>query len=155
MEEQDFAPDDAAANCDTGGDGVESAPLAVATADGGAACCARHGHAAWSSFAPQARRTATLEVTALDESGLATTAKAMPLLGVWAATDATGTPPTAGRHTLRVQHRRAGNDSVRVATHKPEALRFVITDARGEAGRTSPIARGCCMPTRFSPRPSA
>ena len=95
---------DAAGNCNTGGDGVESAPQPVIAGGWWTGVLCAHGHAAWSSFTAQAGRTATLEVTALDESGEATTAKAMPLIGVWAATDATGTLPTVAatpRHSTR------------------------------------------------------
>ncbi len=92
--ETDLAPANAASDCATAGDGTETAPLAVAAGGWWTDVLCAHGHAAWSSFSMQAGRTATIEVTALDESGLATTAKAMPLIGAWAATDATGTLPT-------------------------------------------------------------
>jgi hypothetical protein len=128
----DFAPGDAASNCNTGGDGVESAPLpAVASGWWNGVLCA-HGHAASSSFAMQAGRSATLEVTALDESGLATTAKAMPLLGVWAAADATGTLPTIASTPSAFNSVSLGMTAARVATTQAGGVRFVIADARGD-----------------------
>ncbi len=42
----------------------------------------------------QAGRSLTIEVTAQDELGNATMAKAMPVLGVWQSGDALGTMPT-------------------------------------------------------------
>ena len=132
VEEQDFAPEDAAASCDTGGDGVESAPLAVAASGWWSGVLCGHGHAAWSSFTTRAGRTATLEVTALDESGLATTAKAMPLLGVWAAADPAGTPPTIAATPSAFNSVALGMTAAHVATAQAEGLRFVIADARGD-----------------------
>jgi hypothetical protein len=127
-----FAPGDAASGCNTGGDGVESAPLPTAASGwwGGVLC--GHGHAAWSSFAMRSGRTATLEVTALDESGFATTAKAMPLIGVWDATDATGTLPTIAATSAAFNTVSLGTTAVGVATARAKALRFAIADARGD-----------------------
>ena len=46
-----------------------------------------YGRSAWSSLTVKGNRTLTVEVTAEDEQGFATTAKAMPVIGVWNATD--------------------------------------------------------------------
>ena len=108
--EIDFAPADAAAVCNTGGDGVESAPQAVAAGGWWTDVLCAHGHAAWSGFTAQAGRTATVEVTALDESGLATTAKAMPLIGVWGATRCDGNAAYGGGDSFGVQYGDAGDD---------------------------------------------
>jgi hypothetical protein len=127
-----FAPGDAARHCETGGDGIEALPLPVA-ADGwwSDVLCA-HGHAAWSSFATKAGRTATLEVTALDDSGFATTAKAMPLIGVWAASDPTGAVPTIAATPAAFNTVSLGMTATSVATANAETLRFVIADTRGD-----------------------
>ena len=127
-----FAPGDAAGNCNTGGDGVESAPQPVTAGGWWTGVLCAHGHSAWSTFTTQSGRTATLEVTALDESGEATTAKAMPLIGVWAATDATGTPPTAAATPSAFNTVTLGMTAARVATARAGGLRFVIADARGD-----------------------
>lgn len=130
--EGDFAPGDAANGCNSSGDGVESTPLPV-TASGlwtGVLCA--HGHTAWSSFSAQAGRTATIEVTALDESGFATTAKAMPLIGVWSATDAMGTLPTVASAPSAFNTVSLGMTAASVATTQARGLRFVVTDARGD-----------------------
>jgi hypothetical protein len=131
-EVQNFAPADAAANCDTGSDGAEASPLAVAGGGWWTGVLCGHGHAAWSSFAMQAGRTATLEVAALDENGLATTAKAMPLLGVWAAGDPTGTPPTVAATPSAFNSVVLGMTAAHVAAAQAEGLRFVLADARGD-----------------------
>ncbi len=125
-----FAPADAAGGCNTGSDGVESAPLPVASSGWWTGVLCAHGHAAWSSLIAQPGRTATLEVTALDEQGYATTAKAMPLIGVWATTDATGTLPTVAATSTAFNTVSLGMTAVKVAT--AQGLRFVIADARGD-----------------------
>lgn len=127
-----FTPGDAANSCSTGGDGVESAPLPVAPNGWWNGLLCAHGHAAWSSFAAKASRSATLEVTALDEQGYATTAKAMPLIGVWAAADATGTLPTVAATPSAFNTISLGMTAAGVATSQAEGLRFVIADARGD-----------------------
>jgi hypothetical protein len=127
-----FAPNDAASNCDTSGDGIESSPLPVAPSGWWSGVVCAHGHAAWSSFTAKAARTATLEVTALDESGLATTAKAMPVIGAWAATDPTGTLPTVAASASAFNTVSLGMTAAGVATTQAEGLRFVIMDARGD-----------------------
>jgi len=130
--ETDFAPNDAASNCSTGGDGVETSPAAVASGGWWTGVLCAHGHAAWSSFSAQANRTAMIEVTALDESGLATTAKAMPLIGVWASTDATGTLPTVASTPSSFNSTTLGMTATGVATSTTEELRVVIADTRGD-----------------------
>jgi IPT/TIG domain len=127
-----FAPGDAARGCDTGGDGVESAPLPAAAGGWWTGVLCGHGHSAWSSFAVRAGRTATLEVTALDESGFATTAKAMPLIGVWGANDAAGTLPTVAATPAAFNTVSLGTTAVSVAAAQGQGLRFVIADARGD-----------------------
>ena len=51
------------------------------------------GMSAWSSSEREGPALLTVEVTAEDEQGFATTAKAMPVIGVWNATDALGSLP--------------------------------------------------------------
>jgi hypothetical protein len=130
--EADFAPSDAASNCSTGGDGTESAPQPVAAGGWWTAVLCAHGHTAWTSFAAQAGRTATLEVTALDESSVATTAEAMPLLGVWAAGDATGTLLTIAATPSAFNTVALGMTAAHISTTQAEGLRFAISDARGD-----------------------
>jgi hypothetical protein len=127
-----FAPSDAASNCNTGGDGTESSPAAVASDGWWSGVLCAHKHTAWSSFNAQANRTATIEVTALDENGLATTAKAMPLIGVWATTDPTGTLPTVAATPSAFNTVSLGMTATGVATTHAEGFRFVIADARGD-----------------------
>ena len=128
----DFAPRDAAGSCNPGADGVESVPQPVVSSGWWTAVLCAHSHSAWSSFNPRGERTATLEVTALDESGLAALTKAMPLLGIWASTDALGTPPTVAATPVAFNTVSLGMTAAGVSTTLPETLRFVIADARGD-----------------------
>jgi hypothetical protein len=127
-----IAPSNAAGNCNTGSDGTESQPLPVALGGWWTGVLCAHGHTAWSSFNAKAGRTATQEVTALDESGLATTAKAMPLIGAWAAIDPTGTLPTLASTPSPFNTVTLGMTATGLATTQAEGLRFVIADARGD-----------------------
>jgi len=127
-----FAPPDASSNCNTGGDGVESAPLPIASSGMWTGVLCAHEHTAWSSIHMNAGRTATVEVTALDEGGFATTAKVMPLIGVWAATDPMGTLPTVAATPSAFNTVTLGMTAIGVATTQAESLRLVIADARGD-----------------------
>ena len=127
-----LAPSDAAGSCNTGSDGTESQPLPVASGGWWTGVLCAHGHAAWSSFNTKAGRTATLEVTALDYSGFATTAKAMPLIGAWYSSDPTGTLPTVAATPSAFNTITLGMTATGVATSQAEGLRFVIADARGD-----------------------
>ena len=71
-------------------------------------------------------------MTSLDESGFATTAKAMPLIGAWAATDPTGTLPTLAGTPSAFNTITLGMTATGVATSQSEGLRFVIADVRGD-----------------------
>jgi len=127
-----FAPPDAASTCDPTADGIETAPNAVPATGWWTAVLCAHGHSAWSTFSARAGRTATLEVTALDTGSLGTIAKLMPLLGVWAATDPTGTLPTIAATPSAFNTVNLGMTATNVATSRPQVLRFVIADQRGD-----------------------
>jgi hypothetical protein len=129
--ELDLAPTGAAASCNTSGDGVEAAPAAVAASGWWTGLLCAHGHAAWTSFSMGAGRTSAIEVTAVDELGYATTAKALPLIGVWAAGDATGTLPSVAATPSALNATTLGMTSTSVASTQSRTLRMVVADARG------------------------
>ncbi len=129
----DFPISNAASSCSTSADGAESSPAAIDPSGWWTGLLCAYGHAAWSSFSMQPGRTATLEVTALDESSLATTAKAMPLLGAWASADPTGTLPTLAATPSAFNTLAIGTTATQVVTNSSsQSLRFVIADARGD-----------------------
>ncbi len=130
----DLAPPlNAAFNCATSADGTESAPAAIDPSGWWTGVLCAYGHTAWSSFSMQPTRTATIEVTALDESSFATTAKAMPLIGVWASTDPTGTLPTVAATPSALNTIAVGTTATQIVTNSSaQSLRFVIADSRGD-----------------------
>jgi hypothetical protein len=54
-----------------------------------------YGDTEWFQFAAQANRTASVSVTALDESGKPTESKLMPVIGMWSLSDQSGGPASA------------------------------------------------------------
>jgi len=71
-------------------------------------------------------------VTALDEDGFATTAKVVPLIGAWAASDATGILPTLAGTPSAFNSTTLGMTATRVSTNQAESVRLVIADLRGD-----------------------
>jgi hypothetical protein len=126
-----FTASAAANSCTPGADGVETAPAPVAAGGWWKGLLCAHGHTSWASFAAQAGRTATVEVTALDENGLATTGKTMPLIGVWGATDPAGTLPTVASTPSAFNTVTLGMTAAGLWTSQAEGLRLAISDQRG------------------------
>ena len=54
-----------------------------------------YGSSDWFQFSAQANRTASIAVTALDETGSPTESKALPVIGAWELTDESGNPAPA------------------------------------------------------------
>lgn len=122
----------AATDCTTGNDGTETAPAAVAPGGMWSGRLCGYGHSSWGSVAVQAGRTATLEATALDESGGATVGKAHLLLGAWHGSDGIGTLPSVGAQNSPFNGRQNGTTQMKVAFANTETVRFAVTEERGE-----------------------
>jgi hypothetical protein len=58
-----------------------------------------YGDVDWFQFTAQANRTASVAVTALNESGQASESKLMPVVGIWSLDDQTGNPAPAATPT--------------------------------------------------------
>ena len=129
---QNLTPAGAANSCNTGADGVEAAPAAVAPEGWWTGTLCVYGHTAWSSLAIKANRSFTVEVTAQDENGFATMAKAMPVVGVWNATDALKTLPTVASAVTAFNGTAYGMTSLAVESTQPDQLRIAIADQRGD-----------------------
>ncbi len=128
-----FSIPDAVSSCAASSDGVETAPSTVDPQGWWTGTLCGYGHSAWSSFALKAQRSATIEVTALDEQGYATSAKAMPVIGIWNATDGTGTRPTVASAPGAFNTGDTGMTSLRVSSStQAQNLRMVIADQRGD-----------------------
>src|SRR5207244_6929608 len=117
---------------DASGDGTEGAPTVVAASGWWTGNLCAYGHSAWSSVNVAANRTLTVEVTAKDEQGAATTGKMLPVVGVWNAADATGTLPTVAVAPTAFNSMVSGMTRVAVpASASAAQLRLVVADERG------------------------
>ena len=125
----------ASASCSTGNDGSEGSPAAADPSGFWTGLLCATGHASWWSVAVKANRSWTIETTALNESGLATVAKAQPVIGVWNASDPAGTLPTVASAPVAMNALAPGVTQAPVAASASDGtLRFVVADQFG-AGR--------------------
>jgi hypothetical protein len=84
----------------------------------------------WFSLYAQGNRTFTVEVTALDENGLVSTAKAMPVIGLWNAVDAAGSAPDWS--TSAFNGVGAGLTTLTVQNETAQEFRLALADQRGD-----------------------
>jgi hypothetical protein len=92
----DFPVADAPATCGDGTDGTAAEPMVAPAAGWWNGLLCAYGHASYALLNVRSGRSLTVEVTALDANGFATTAKAMPVIGLFAAADGTGSLPSLG-----------------------------------------------------------
>lgn len=122
----------ASASCGDGTDGTAAAPVPPASSGWWTGLICGYGHAAWTALAVRPGDTLTVEITALNESGHATTTKAMPIVGAWAATDSTSAPPTLGAVTAAFNSTSIGMTSMTLATGTATGLQIAVADERGD-----------------------
>src|SRR5205823_3401385 len=67
-----------------------------------------------------------------DEQGFATTAKAMPVLGIWNATDARGSRPGVASASEAFNGATTGMTTLTTSITQPKQLRIAIADKRGD-----------------------
>ncbi len=129
-----FTISDGGSSCPyLGAAGTEANPDAVpATGWWSGLLCGWWKTAAWVGMTVKANRSLTLEVTAEDEQGFASTAKAMPVIGVWNATDPLGTLPTVAAVTEAFNGTSAGMTSLTLNELPAGGLRMAIVDQRGD-----------------------
>jgi hypothetical protein len=125
-------PNAPAGTCNPAGDGTETAPAAVASQGWWSGLLCGYGHTAWSSLSIKGNRSLTLEVTAEDEQGFATTAKATPVLGIWNATDTRGSLPGVAAANQPFNGTTTGTTTLTTSFTQPDQLRIVIADQRGD-----------------------
>lgn len=127
---------DAVSDCTAGADGTESAPAAMSQTGWWTGALCGYAHTAWTNVTVKANRSLTMEVTAVDETGSASMMKAMPMVGVWWGTDATGVAPTIAATPVAFNSFGVGLSTVTMGgTGSPAGnLRMAIADYRG-AGR--------------------
>jgi hypothetical protein len=127
-----FSTTDPASSCNPGADGTEAAPAGVAAAGWWSGQLCGYGHSSWSSLTVKGNRSLTLEVTAEDEQGFATTAKAMPVIGVWNATDPSGSLPGIAGVGEAFNGEATGMTTLATSSTQPNQLRIAIADQRGD-----------------------
>jgi hypothetical protein len=126
---------DEPAGCSPGNDGTETSPAAADASGQWSGLLCGLGHTSWWSVGVKANHSWTLETTALDENGVATVQKAQPVLGVWNASDATGTLPTVASQPVAMNAMALGVTQLRVpAAGADSSYRMVVADQFG-AGR--------------------
>ena len=123
---------DAAGSCSTVSDGTEAAPAVVDASGWWTGTLCAYGHTAWSTLSVKANRSFTIEVTAQDERGFATRAKAMPVVGVWNATDAPGFLPTVASAPVPFNGAATGLTTLTVHSSQASQLRIAVADQRGD-----------------------
>jgi len=122
----------ASASCGDGADGTAAAPVPPASSGWWTGLICGYGHSAWTALAVQPGDTLTVEITALDEFGNATTTKAMPIVGAWGATDSTSAPPTLGAVTAAFNSTSIGMTSMTLATGTATGVQLAVADERGD-----------------------
>jgi hypothetical protein len=123
---------DAASSCSPGNDGTASSPAAADPSGWWTGLLCSTGHTSWWSQAVKANRTWTIETTALDETGAATPQKAQLVVGVWNATDPTGTVPTVASQAIAMNSMSLGMTQVPMAASTTDTtLRIAVADQFG------------------------
>jgi IPT/TIG domain len=127
-----FYATEAASTCNTAADGTEAAPAAIAATGWWSGLLCGYGHSGWSSLTVKANRSLTVEVTAEDEQGFATMGKAMPVIGVWNATDPLGSLPGVAGAGAAFNGQATGMTTLATSIARPDQLRIAIADERGD-----------------------
>ena len=88
------------------------------------------GQTDWFNFPVRGNRTFTVVTEALDESGRPNNFKAMPVIGIWDALAAPGTPPVGA--TPGLNGNSTGESWLQVSTDGDDVVRLGIGDVRGD-----------------------
>ncbi len=129
---QDFLIRDAAFACGNGQDGTAAAPAEIAATGWWTGLLCGYGHASYTTVNVHSNRSFTLEVTALDEQGIATEGKAMPVIGLFAPTDTPGALPSLGVTPAAFQSLTFATTSLHANTGHLASVSFGIADERGD-----------------------
>ena len=139
--ETDFAVADAWKPCGNGADGTTQSPAEVPATGWWQASLCPFAHASNFTFNVRPGRTFTMEATALGPDGLATTTKAMPVLGLYAQTDPAYALPSLGVTAAAFQGLAVATTEFRASTGNATQLRLAVADQRGE-GRPDFLYQG-------------
>jgi hypothetical protein len=134
--EWDFTVADAPSACGNGADGTATAPMEASASGWWNGLLCGYGHAAYAAVNVKAGRSLTVEVTALDVNGLATTTKAMPVIGLFAPTDAVGALPSLGVEPTAFNSMNLGTTTLNAAPFAAGSaggvVRVGVADERGD-----------------------
>jgi hypothetical protein len=86
---------DAIAQTHPGSGSTYANPAALPAGGGWVSWISGYGSADWFQFTAQSNRTASVSVTAIDETGQPTETKLSPVIGIWQLSDQTGNPAPA------------------------------------------------------------
>jgi hypothetical protein len=90
-----------------------------------------YGSADWFEFTAQANRTASVAVIALDETGLPTETKLLPVIGIWQLSDLTGNPAPASTPSA-FNSPTFGMSRLDAQFGATETYRLAVADYRGD-----------------------
>jgi hypothetical protein len=119
--------------CNPVGDGTESGPATADPSGWWSGLLCGVGHASWFVTPTiKAGHTWTLEATALNAAGQPTLNAVQPVLGVWNATDPTGTLPTVAAAPAAMNSLALGTTQLKVDAASADAsFRIVVADQYG------------------------
>ncbi len=122
--------------CASGADGTLSMPTAVQTSGWWQGLVCGYGHASYGWLAVKSGRSLTVEVTGLDGNGFPTTTKAMPVIGLFSASDGTTSLPSLGVQESAFNGLGIGTTQLRTTPFAAGGaggiVRVGIADERGE-----------------------
>ena len=128
-----FVVPDAASACGSGADGTPGAPIEAPATGWWTGLACGFGHVSYVTANVRPGRTFTVETTALDAQGLATTAKLMPVLGLFAPSDnPPNSVPTLGLTATAFNGLTVGTTTLHASTGTLTSIRFGIADQRGD-----------------------
>ena len=131
--QEDWVVEDAPALCSTGMDGTFLLPMPLPATGWWTGTICGYGHASYVVTTVRAGRTFTLEMTALDADGFATTTKLMPATGVYAAADAAGGVPSLGMQETAFNALGLGMTTLPVSTGVAAGtVTLALADQRGD-----------------------
>lgn len=135
----DLTISDSAATTFQGAIGSESAPRLMPASGSWVGLISQIGQVDWFTFPVRAGRTFTVVAQALDERGIPSNTKAMPVIGAWNGFDAMGSAPAG--YAPAMNGLAAGETWLQVSATGDDQLRIAIADERGD-GRPDYAYRG-------------
>lgn len=121
----------AVANPDPGSGSTYATPAQVPATGGWGAWISGYGDTDFFQFTAQANRTASVAVTALNESGTPTESKLQPVIGIWELSDQTGDPAPASTPSA-FNSSTWGVTRLDAQFYTTESYRVAVADFRGD-----------------------